>query len=65
MPILLSYLIKTYEADMLYKMLFLLARTDWKYSEGGDGLTGIIIIAVIAFFGLFDYWVHKDDNKNN
>lgn len=50
---------------MLYKMLFLLARTDWKYSEGGDGLTGIIIIAVIAFFGLFDYWVHKDDNKNN
>ncbi len=57
------YLIKTYKGDMLYKMLFLLARTDWKYSDGGNGLAGIIIIAVIAFFALIDYWVNKDNGK--
>lgn len=48
---------------MLYKMLFLLARTDWKYSDGGNGLAGIIIVAVIAFFALIDYWVNKDNGK--
>lgn len=44
---------------MLYKTLFLLARTDFKYHEGDSG-TGLIICAIIAIVLIIDYIMGGD-----
>lgn len=43
-------------------MLFILARTDFKYHEGDSG-TGIIICIVFALCALIDYLLSNHDKK--